>query len=123
MASILVIDDEEQMRTLLRTVLFRAGHVVTVAANGREGLERYRGHPVDIIITDLIMPEKEGVETIIELKAEFPTCKIIAMSGGGRVKPEDYLSLAGSLGAQATLSKPFSNDALLKTVEAVLAAK
>lgn len=123
MASILVIDDEEPMRTLLGLLLTRAGHEVMTASNGREGIQQYRAKPVDLIITDLIMPEKEGVETIIELIRDYPACKIIAISGGGRMKSQDYLPVAGCLGARATLAKPFSNEELLKAVQAVLASK
>jgi DNA-binding NtrC family response regulator len=123
MASILVVDDEEQMRTLLEMLLTRAGHEVVTASNGREGMQRYRARPMDLVITDLIMPEREGVETIIELARGYPLCKIIAMSGGGRVGSQDYLPLAGSLGAHATLAKPFSNERLLKIIQEVLALK
>ena len=83
MARILVVDDEEGIRTLLRNILVREGHHVTTAADGVEALQVVDTQPVDLVITDLIMPEKEGVETISELRKRFPAVKIIAMSGGG----------------------------------------
>jgi DNA-binding NtrC family response regulator len=120
MARILIIDDDEQMRLMLQQMLTRAGHRVDPAANGLEGLALYRSHPADLIITDLIMPEKEGLETIIEFRREFPLAKIIAISGGGRVGSMDFLPLARRLGAARTLAKPFEREQLVEAVEEVL---
>jgi DNA-binding NtrC family response regulator len=121
MATILVIDDDYQMRAMLQQMLMRAGHRVIEAANGREGLNLYRTEPTDLIITDLIMPEKEGIETIIELRKEFPSARIIAISGGGKTGILDFLPLAKKLGAVRTLSKPFERQAMVEAVQEVLA--
>ena len=116
MARILVIDDEEEIRTILRQTLEGAGYEVTAVPDGNEGLKQYSLNPADVVITDLVMPEKEGIETIMDLKRSFPGVKIIAISGGGHVGPEEYLRLAIGLGAQKALSKPFGLGDLLKAV-------
>jgi len=119
-ASILVMDDEEQMRTMLRMLLEREGYEVVEASDGKEGLRRYRENPTDLIITDLIMPEKEGIETIMELRRDFPDVKIIAMSGGGRLDPGQYLRMAKNFGVRYTFAKPFEKEDLLKAVRDLL---
>jgi YesN/AraC family two-component response regulator len=101
-------------------MLERSGYDVVEASTGKEGIRLYRENPTDLIITDLIMPEKEGIETIHELKRDFPDVNIIAISGGGRIGPEDYLHMAKMLGAQRTLSKPVERETLLKTVNELL---
>jgi len=123
MARVLVIDDEPQIRSMLRMMLERAGHEVEEAPDGIEGIRIYRNNPVDLIISDLIMPNKDGIGMIIELKKEFPDVKIIAMSGGGLNKPEGYLEGAKKLGAQRTLTKPIDRDELLRTVGDTLKEK
>ena len=122
MPKILVIDDDEQVRALLHEILDRAGFEVVEAANGVEGVSAYRRAPTDLVITDLIMPEKEGVETILELRREFPSARIIAMSGGGRSGARDYLAIAARLGARRVVAKPFSRQEILDVVQATLAA-
>ena len=107
MARILIIDDEVQILNMLRQMLEGEGYEVIDAPNGKEGIRRYRENPADLIITDILMPEKEGIETIQELKRDFPDIKIIAMSGGGRLDPKQYLSMAKSFGAQYTFTKDF----------------
>ncbi|MBI9084117.1 MAG: response regulator [Desulfobacterales bacterium] len=121
MARILIIDDDVQVRKLLQSLLVRAGYEVAVAADGKEGLEAYRQTPADLIITDLIMPEKEGIEMILELHQEFSGLKIIAISGGARIAPENYLRMAETLGACRTFSKPVDRNALLTAVAELLA--
>mgnify|MGYP001486876547 FL=1 len=118
MARILVVDDEEGIRTLIRNMLVREGHQVTTACDGVEALRVVDSQAVDLVITDLIMPEMEGVEMISELRRRFPAIKIIAMSGGGMGGAVDYLRLAKALGAGQTLAKPFTREVLLKMVEA-----
>ena len=113
---ILVIDDDDQFRGMLRETLEHAGYEVMDAPNGKEGIRVYRENPADLVITDIIMPEKEGIETIRELKREFPDVKIIAMSGGARNGPAGYLKMAKMLGAQRTLTKPLEREELLETV-------
>ena len=120
MANILIIDDDNQFRTMLRKMIERNGHEVVEASDGKEGIKRYRKNPTDLIITDLIMPEKDGVETIQELKKDFPNIKIIAISGGGRLGPQDYLHIAKMLGAQRTLTKPIELPELLKAIDELL---
>lgn len=121
MARILVIDDEQLARFTMREILESAGHGVVEAKNGAEGIAFQRAHPFDVIITDIIMPEKEGVQTIIELRRDFPTLPIVAVSGGGRMRNLDFLKVAEQYGAKKILSKPFSVDELLTVVEACLA--
>jgi len=110
------------LRRLLNRVLVQVGYDVVEAANGLEGLEIQRQEHFDLVLTDLIMPEKEGLETIQELRKRRADLKIIAMSGGGRGSGLDYLVMARQLGADRVLAKPFSNQELLKTVEGVLAS-
>jgi len=119
-ARILVIDDDEQLRRMLCMALRRAGYVVVEAGDGNEGLERFREAPTDLIITDLLMPEKEGLETIMDIRREFPDAKIIAMSGGGRAGNLNFLRVAERLGAQRTMAKPFNLQALLAAVQDLL---
>jgi CheY-like chemotaxis protein len=120
MADILLVDDEEQLRELLTFVLENAGHIVRKAADGNEALESYRNDPADVVVTDIVMPNKEGTETILELRRNYPGIKIIAMSGGGRNNPQDYLKLAKTFGANMTLAKPFTNQEFLDAVRTVL---
>ena len=123
MPRILVIDDEPGIRELLRDVLTGAGHEVEVAADGRQGLAAQRARPADLIITDIFMPEREGIETIIELQQDFPAIKVIAMSGGGnRARSLDYLPTARQFGAVRTLPKPFDVEVMLALVREVLEA-
>lgn len=122
MARILIIDDESQIRSMLRLMLERVGYEVVEAADGMEGIRQYRDNPADLIITDLIMPNKDGIGMIIELKKEFPQVKIIAMSGGGVNRPEGYLDGAKKLGATRTLTKPIDRDEMLTAVRETLKA-
>jgi two-component system response regulator (stage 0 sporulation protein F) len=114
MATILIIDDEAPIRTLLRTTLEAAGYEVTEAANGREGLELYRNRPTNLVITDIFMPELNGLDMLLELTREFLHAKVIAMSGAGG--EQSGLDLAKLLGARRTLQKPFSIPQLLDAV-------
>ncbi|MBI4457603.1 response regulator transcription factor [Candidatus Uhrbacteria bacterium] len=118
MARILIIDDEELVRFTLREILVAAGHEVIEASNGNEGVGLQRARPCDIVITDIIMPEKEGLETIVELKGEYPDLKIIAISGGGRTRSLDFLKMAGEFGADHVVIKPFADDDLMKCINA-----
>lgn len=120
MASILIIDDDAEIRQLLQQMLQAEGYETLGAENGKVGLNIYRRNRPDLIITDLIMPEKEGIETIIELKKEYPDAKIIAISGGGRLTPENYLPIAKRLGAAYTFIKPLEKTALLEAIASLL---
>lgn len=120
MARILIIDDDLQIREMLRQMLEFEGYEVIEASNGKDALKLQQGTPADLVITDLIMPEKEGIETIRDLRKMFPEIKIIAMSGGGVVGPESYLKIAKSLGAQKTFVKPIERKVLLDGIREVL---
>ena len=120
MARILIIDDEPQIRSMLKLMLERGGYEVVEAPDGVEGIKIYRQNPADLIITDLIMPNKDGIGMIIDLKKEFPDVKIIAMSGGGLNKPDGYLKGAKKLGAACTLTKPIDREEMLAAVRDTL---
>jgi DNA-binding response OmpR family regulator len=122
MARILIIDDDDQVRKMLRLTLNAAGFDVVEAQDGKVAMKLFHEDPtlVDLVITDLIMPEKEGIETIIELRRDFPKIPIIAISGGGRIDPNDYLILAKKLGAQITLEKPFSRKDIIDAVNELI---
>ncbi len=120
MAKILVIDDDKMVRVAATKLLRRAGHEVWTAENGRVGVKSLENQPVDLVITDLIMPEMEGIETTKTIRGCYPNLPIIAMSGGGRTKNTDYLNIIEKLGADATLAKPFSMKQLLDTVSTLL---
>jgi CheY-like chemotaxis protein len=113
-ATILIIDDAEPVRALLRFALEAAGYEVTEAANGRQGLERYRQRPTDLVITDIAMPELNGLDLILELTREFLQAKVIAISGAGG--EQNVLDVAKLLGARQTFQKPFSVPQLLRAV-------
>lgn len=115
---ILVIDDDWYVRKFILTTLARENHTVYEAGDGLQGLETLQKHQdISVVITDLIMPEKEGLETIIEIRALFPSIKIMAISGGGKVGPDNYLVLADTLGANSTLKKPFTGKELLDALK------
>jgi DNA-binding NtrC family response regulator len=120
MPRILVIDDDVNLRELIRRFLERAGYEVLIAENGRVALEKQRQTPADLIITDIFMPGKEGTEIIMELNTEFPGTKIIVISGGGKIADIDFLKLAEDLGALKTFQKPFKQEELLAAVEELL---
>ncbi|GAB6905869.1 Response regulator receiver protein [Desulfosarcina cetonica] len=122
MAKILVIDDDDTVRLSLRLALEDADHDVDVAADGEEGILRMRANPADLVVTDIFMPEKEGLETIDEIRRAFPATKIIAISGGGRMDPNAYLEISQSVGADRALNKPFDIKLLLDTVRELLQA-
>ncbi len=120
MKRILIIDDNEQIRSLLREILELANFVVADAPNGEIGARLFRQQPADLVITDIFMPEKEGLETIRELRREFPDVKIIAISGGGSRGELAYLPAAKKLGAHRTFIKPFELDEMLTAVRELL---
>jgi DNA-binding response OmpR family regulator len=121
MPRILVIDDNRDMRDLLRVVLERDGYAVDVAADGEEGLQIQSARPADVVITDIFMPNRDGLETIGRLRAEHPRVKVLVISGGGAVvRGTSYLSTAREIGAHAVLAKPFDLPALLATVRGLI---
>lgn len=123
MARILVIDDNELVRDLLRDVLEDAGHAVAVAGEGGEGIRLLAGFPADLVITDLLMPGQEGIETIQELHTQQPALKIVAISGGGSRYGVPFLEMAEKLGADATLSKPIDTGELVAVVARLVASE
>lgn len=120
MARVLVVDDEKDLRAAIRRQLEGANHTVVEAADGNAAVQVFRMLPVDLVITDILMPGKEGIETIIELRQERPDVPIIAMSGGGRTHTRQYLELAQRLGVKGILKKPFRRSELLAAVAAAL---
>lgn len=114
---VLIVDDDVGVRDVLRSMLEAAGYRVVLAENGKEAMNALKAEEADLILTDLVMPEQEGIETIKALRQEYPGIRVIAMSGafGG-----DYLRIAAYLGAHGTLAKPIQMEALLKLVEEVL---
>jgi len=122
-ARILVIDDEEEVRDILKQMLELEGYEVITAKDGNEGIKLFKQNPADLVITDIIMPDKEGIETIIELRREFPDVKIISISGGGRIGPHDYLAMAKKLGAERSFTKPFERKKILQAIEELLDQK
>ncbi len=122
MTRILIIDDDDTLRGIIVKSLKHAGYDVRDTNNGRKGVELYREDPVDLVVTDLVMPEQEGMETIKILHREFPDLPIIAMSGGLDGSPL-YLELTRRLGAKCTLTKPFTLQQLKEAIAAVLAGK
>lgn len=113
---VLVIDDESALREVIRRMLESAGHQVVEAQNGRMGIQAFQAAPFDVVLTDIIMPEQEGMETIAQMRKLNERVRIVAMSGGG-IKDLDVLLVARRLGADATLPKPFRRDNLLACVE------
>jgi DNA-binding response OmpR family regulator len=120
MARILLIDDDDLFRSMLCEALKHFGHTVFVACNGAEGLALFRKLTVDLVITDLVMPEKEGFEVLMGIRKVNSSIGIIAISGGLRGRPNEFLRMAQHLGATKVLSKPFSNEALINTINEIL---
>ncbi len=120
MARILVIDDDVQVRGAVRRILERAGHTVEDVGNGDAGLRAHRERPADLIITDIFMPERDGIETVRELRRESPQVKIIVISGGDRTQTMDLRKDAELLGAARSLRKPFELAELVRAVGELL---
>jgi two-component system chemotaxis response regulator CheY len=120
MRSILVVDDEAEMLDILRQVLTSAGFRVVTATDGRVASSLLGQEKIDLVLTDLLMPEKDGTEVINELRKKHPGIPVVAMSGGGRMPRGEYLKIARLFGAHAILEKPFTNEQLLSTIELLL---
>lgn len=120
MAKILVVDDDPAIRTLLRTTLEPAGHTISEAANGSQAMKAFSDGPPDLVITDIFMPDRDGLGLIRELRTIDPKARIIAMSGGSRITPGNFLMIAQHIGAAAAMAKPFSPIELMSLVERVL---
>jgi len=120
MKRILIIDDDHHILLMMKKKLERVGFEIDLASNGKEGLDLISKVPFDLVITDIIMPEKEGLETIREMKRIQPEFKIIAMSGGGKISADNYLETAKIFGALKILEKPFTKKQLVTAVQDVL---
>ncbi len=123
MKRILIIDDEEDVLLMLRQILEMAGYEVHEACNGREGVDLFHEYAFDLVITDMVMPVQDGLKTIMELSEKYPKLPVIAISGGGAVPKERYLTVAGYLGQVYTMPKPLDRLELLDTVAEMLAAE
>ena len=123
MARILVIDDEPQIRLILENILTRDGHQVDLAENGKIGLKMFEINAYDLLITDIVMPEQDGIEVIMAISKKTPRLKVIAISGGSlRLDQDNLLLIARALRVQEVLKKPINYELLLTTVHNVLAS-
>ena len=120
MSRILIMEDDDGFREMLREMLEIAGYDVVEATDGEVGMEMYRKEPTDLIIIDIFMPWKDGLETIMELRRNYPDVKIIAISGGGRRGDFQYLDHAKDFGAQRSFTKPFERQEMLDAIEELL---
>jgi DNA-binding response OmpR family regulator len=123
MASILLVEDDDQLRSMLKELLMRSGHEVSEAPDGRQVCEMHQQQRFDLVITDLVMPDIEGLALIMELRRVDQNVRIIAMSGKRQGRAEEYLKIAQKLGAQLTLVKPFGNEEFLEAVCLALETK
>jgi CheY-like chemotaxis protein len=117
MAGILIVEDDKDLREMLKLSLMRRKYTVFESADGKEAILHFKPSITDLVVTDLIMPEEAGLKVIIKLREIKPSIKIIAISGGGKVGPGSYLNLAKALGANAIFSKPFSTRDLIVKIE------
>lgn len=121
MARILVVDDEENMRFMIREMLEEDSHEVTEASSGKEAITEFRRTPVDLVITDLVMPDKNGLDLIMDIKQDYPSVAILAISGGGGVNGRfDYIPIAELIGASSVMRKPFKLADLRDKVNSML---
>jgi CheY-like chemotaxis protein len=121
MRGVLIVDDNNEIREMLKIALIRRQFTVLEAVNGKDAIAHFKPTITDLVVTDLIMPEEDGLKVIIKLRELKPSIKIIAISGGGKAGPGSYLSLAKALGADAIYSKPFSINVLISKIEQLLA--
>jgi len=122
MAGIMIVEDEKDVREMLRDALIKRKYSVIEAVNGKEAIAKFKASFIDVVITDILMPEEDGLKVIIKLKELKPELKIIAISGGGKYGPVDYLNMARTLGADEILTKPFSLRELERTIEELLSS-
>jgi CheY-like chemotaxis protein len=120
MANILIIDDDPWVLKVFIQMLETEGHQTIQATNGQDGIKLYKEHLPDLVITDMVMPHKDGLETIMDLNHDFPDVKIIAISGGGVIEPDRYLALAKTIGAVKTMQKPVTKAELIAAVDEAL---
>jgi CheY-like chemotaxis protein len=120
MPGILIVEDEKDLREMLKVSLTRRKFTVLEAENGKDAITRFKPAVTDLVITDLIMPDEDGLKVIMKLRELKPAIKIIAISGGGKAGPASYLNLAKALGADAIYSKPFSVNDMINKIEELL---
>jgi CheY-like chemotaxis protein len=120
MPGVLIVEDDKELREMLKMSLLRRGFAVQEAENGKDAILHFKPLITDLVVTDLIMPEEDGIKVVIKLRELKPSIKIIAISGGGKVGPGSYLNLAKALGADAIFSKPFSIKDLILKIEQLL---
>jgi Response regulator containing CheY-like receiver, AAA-type ATPase, and DNA-binding domains len=120
MPGVLIVEDDKELREMLKLSLLRRNFTVLEAENGKAAITHFKPLITDIVVTDLIMPEEDGLKVVIKLRELKPSIKIIAISGGGKVGPGSYLNLAKALGADAIYSKPFSINDLITKIEQLL---
>jgi CheY-like chemotaxis protein len=120
MAGILVVEDDNELREMIRISLARRKFTVLEAVDGKEAIQRFKPSITDLVVTDLIMPEEDGLKVIMKLKEMKPSLKVIAISGGGKAGPASYLNLAKALGADMVYSKPFSINDMIYKIEELL---
>ena len=120
MPGILIVEDDKELREMLKISLLRNNFTVLEAENGKDAIIHFKPLLTDLVVTDLIMPEEDGLKVVIKLRELKPSIKIIAISGGGKVGPGSYLNLAKALGADAIYSKPFSINDLIAKIEELL---
>jgi CheY-like chemotaxis protein len=120
MAGILIVEDDSDLREMLKDLLVRRKYTIIEASNGKEAISRFKPAVTDLVITDIIMPDEDGLKVIMKLREIKPEIKIIAISGGGKAGPGNYLNLAKALGADEIFSKPFSVNVLLSKIDSLL---
>jgi CheY-like chemotaxis protein len=120
MPGVLIVEDDKELREMLKMMLLRRNFTVLEAENGKTAIAHFKPLLTDVVVTDLIMPEEDGLKVVIKLRELKPSIKIIAISGGGKVGPGSYLNLAKALGADAVYSKPFSLNDLVAKIEQLL---
>lgn len=123
MAGILIVEDDKDLREMLKTSLLMRKYTVLEASDGKEALLKFRPSVTDMVITDLIMPDEDGLKVIMKIKEIKPSVKIIAISGGGKAGPGNYLNLAKALGADEIFPKPFSINEMIKKIDELLNAE
>jgi len=120
MPGILIVEDDKELREMLKVSLIRHKYTVHEATDGKDAISHFKPSIIDLVVTDLIMPEEDGLKVIMKLRELKPKLKIIAISGGGKAGPGSYLKLAKALGADAVFSKPFSINDLISKIEGLL---
>jgi len=123
MKGIMIVEDETEVREMLKIALVKRKYLVLEATNGKEALSKFKPSVIDLVITDILMPEEDGLKVIMKLKELKPDIRIIAISGGGKAGPANYLNIAKALGADEIVSKPFSLKTLLSKIEELLDSK